>query len=72
MHEVFHRVKALENEFHQLFVGGNLKFRYLAAVSYTHLDVYKRQASTISSVCPYIEAYAITTPFSLSPLLRRS
>lgn len=46
MHEVFHRVKALENEFHQLFVGGNLKFRYLAELA-QHLVAFSLYHSVV-------------------------
>ena len=46
MHEVFHRVKALENEFQQLFVGGNLKFRYLAELA-QHLVAFSLYHSVV-------------------------
>ena len=38
----------------------------VVAVSYTHLDVYKRQTSTWISVVPI----AVTMPVTLSPVLR--
>ena len=42
--ELFERIKAGDEEAREKYIKGNLRL-VLSAVSYTHLDVYKRQLS---------------------------